>query len=101
MSSLIINGATTFGGLSNEMIDNIWEVDQAMERLSAAVAVAASGYGGTPGTEYETGTNFGVAPSAVPGAKGSDFAYAVGLLSNHWTTFKASALGAIQQLDNG
>lgn len=101
MSSVIVNGATPFGGMSNEMVRHIWAVDEAITRLAAAVAVAAAGYGGVAGTEYETGTNFGVAPSAVPGAKGADFAYAVNVLGGEWNTFKTAALGAINQLDNG
>lgn len=101
MTAVVVNGATPFGGMSNTMIENIWSVDQAITRLSAAVAVAATGYDGTPGTEYETGTNFGVVPNATPGAKGADFAFSVTTLFNQWTTFRAAALGAIEQLDNG
>lgn len=101
MTSVVVNGATPFGGMSNQMIENIWSVDQAITRLSAAVAVAASGYGGAAGTEYETGTNFGVVPDAVPGEKGADFAFAIATLANQWGTFRAAALGAIEQLDNG
>lgn len=101
MTTVVINGATPFGGMSNAMIENIWLVDQAMTRLAAAVAIAASGYGGTAGTEYETGTNFGVVPSASPGAKGGDFAFALNTLAGQWTTFKNGALAAIEQLDNG
>jgi hypothetical protein len=101
MTAVVVNGATPFGGMSNEMIENIWAVDSAITRLAAAVAVAASGYGGTAGTEYETGTNFGVVPSASAGAKGADFAYAIGILAGQWATFKTGALGAIEQLDNG
>lgn len=101
MTSVVVNGATPFGGMSNQMIENIWAVDESITRLSAAVSVAASGYGGTAGTEYETGTNFGVVPSGTPGAKGADYAFAVATLANQWATFRAAALGAIEQLDNG
>lgn len=101
MTSIVVNGSTPFGGMSNEMVENIWVVDEAITRLSAAVALAATGYLGTPGTEYETGTNFGVVPSATPGAKGADFAFSIATLSNQWVTFKTAALGAINQLDNG
>lgn len=101
MTSVVVNGATPFGGMSNQMVENIWAVDEAITRLSAAVSVAASGYGGTAGTEYETGTNFGVVPNATPGSKGSDFAFAIATLANDWATFRTAALGAIEQLDNG
>lgn len=101
MTAVVINGATPFGGMSNQMIENIWSVDDAITRLSAAVAVAASGYGGVAGTEYETGTNFGVAPNSSPGEKGADFAFAINTLAGQWATFKAAALAAVEQLDNG
>lgn len=101
MTSVVVNGATPFGSMSNQMIENIWTVDESITRLSAAVAVAASGYLGTAGTEYETGTNFGVVPSSTPGAKGGDFAYAVATLATQWNTFRTAALAAIEQLDNG
>ena len=101
MTSVVVNGATPFGGMSNQMIENIWAVDQAITRLAAAVAVAASGFSGTAGTEYETGSNFGVVPSSTPGAQGAAFAYAMNTLSGDWATFRTAALGAIEQLDNG
>lgn len=101
MTAVVINGATPFGGMSNEMVENIWMVDEAITRLAAAVATAAAGFGGTAGTEYETGSNFGVVPSGTPGAKGADFAFAVGTLNGHWLTFRTAALSAINQLDNG
>jgi hypothetical protein len=101
MSSVVVNGSTPFGAMSNQMIENIWAVDEAMTRLAAAVATAASSYGGTAGTEYETGTNFGVVPSATPGAQGAAWAYALNVLAGDWGTFKSSALSSIEQLDNG
>ncbi len=101
MSAIIVNGATPFGGMSNELIQKIWEVDQAITRLSAAVAIAASGYGGVAGTEYETGTNFGVAPSSTLGEQGLAYAYAVNVLAGDWSTFRTAAIASIEQLDNG
>jgi hypothetical protein len=101
MTAVVVNGATPMGGLSNQMVENIWAVDQAILRLAAAVGVAASGYGGVAGTEYETGSNFGVVPSAVPGAQGAAFAFAVNTLNNQWNTFRAAAIASIEQLDNG
>lgn len=101
MTSVVVNGATPFGGMSNQMVENIFSVDEAVTRLAAAVAVAASGFGGVAGTEYETGTNFGVVPSVTPGEQGLAFAFAVNTLAGDWATFKASALAAIEQLDNG
>lgn len=101
MTSVVVNGATPFGGMSNQLIENIWAVDEAITRIAAAVATAASGFGGTSGTEYETGTNFGVVPSAVPGAQGLAFAFALNTLAGDWATFRTAALSAIEQLDNG
>ena len=101
MSAVIVNGSTPFGSMSNEMIDNINAVNAAILRLQAASAMAASGYGGVAGTEYETNSNFGVTPSATPGAQGAAYAYALGLLAQNWATFWTAAQGAISTLDNG
>lgn len=101
MTAVVINGATPFGGMSNQMVETIWAVDQAITRLAAAVAVAASGFVGVAGTEYETGSNFGVVPSATPGDQGLAFAFAVNTLAGDWATFKSGALAAIEELDNG
>lgn len=101
MTSVVVNGSTPFGGMSNQLVENLFAVDEAITRLAAAVAVAASGFGGVAGTEYETGTNFGVVPSATPGAQGLAFAFAVNTLAGDWATFKSGALASIEELDNG
>lgn len=101
MSAVVVNGATPFGAMSNQMVENFFAVDQAVARLQAAVADAASGYSGTAGTEYETGSNFGVVPSATPGAQGAAWAYAINVFANNWATFRAANIASISQLDNG
>lgn len=102
MTATIISNAAPFGALTNDMIAAIYEVTEVMDRLRAAVATAASGYDGVPGTEYEDGTNFGVAADpTTPGAKGSDYAYAIDQLATQWQTFWTAAKPSIEQLDNG
>ena len=101
MTAIVVNGSTPFGAISNEIVDNLKAVDQAITRLEAAVGQAASGYGGTAGTEFETGTNFGVVASATPGAQGTSWRFAVDTLSTAWTTFMTSASASIAALDNG
>ena len=101
MSSTIVDGSTPFGGMSNKMVEDIYAVDEAMKRLSAAVATAASGYAGTAGVEYETGSNFGVVPSATPGENGAAFAFALNTMKPFWDTFIAAAQASLNQLDNG
>lgn len=101
MSAIIVNGSTPFGGMSNQMVDNLNAVNQAMTRLQAAVAAAASGFTGTAGTEYEMGTNFGVTPNATPGDRGAAFAYAVNVLAGNWATFWTANQASISALDNG
>jgi hypothetical protein len=102
MTATVISNATPFGALTNQTVRNLFAVNEAMVRLQAAVAGAASGYGGTAGTEYEgNGTNFGVLASATPGAKGADYAFAVNTLGGAWGTFWSAALPAIEALDNG
>lgn len=101
MTALVVNGSTPFGAISNAMVDNLHLVNDAMLRLQAAVAAAASGYTGTAGAEYETGTNFGVAPDATPGQQGASWAYAVNVLTGNWATFWAANIASITALDNG
>lgn len=102
MTATIISNTPPFGALTNQIVADLFAVNAAMIRLQAAVSNASSGWSGVSGAEYEgTATNFGVAPSATPGEKGSDYAYAVGNLGNQWTTFWNAAVGAIEALDNG
>ena len=102
MTTTVISNSATFGLLTNQTIADLYTIFEAIARLQEAVAQAASGFDGIAGTEYEDGTLFGVAADpASPGTKGSDYAYAVGVLSQHWDTFWSAAQGAITQLDNG
>lgn len=102
MTATIVSNTPPFGAMSNQMIGNLNTVNQQMTRISAAVAAAASGFGGTAGTEYEgNGTNFGVVASATPGAKGADYAYALNNLATAWATFWAANVASINALDNG
>jgi hypothetical protein len=102
MTATIISNTPPFGLMTNKTVAALHSANEAIERLAEAVATAASGYEGTPGTEYEgANTNFGVVAGATPGEKGSDYAYAIGQLSNAWATFWTAALPSIQQIDNG
>jgi len=87
-------------------------LNTSMQRLSDAVATASSGYTGVPGTEFEVAVggvsnpnitnNFGVQPDpANPGARGTDYAYAINQLNTQWIAFWAAAEAFIEQLDNG
>lgn len=102
MTATVISNVAPFGAMTNDTIAALYTVAEAIVRLNEAVATAASGYNGTPGTEYEDGTNFGVAADpAEPGKKGSDYAYAVGQLNTTWGTFWTAAKAYVDQLDNG
>lgn len=102
MTATIISNVPPFGAMTNQTMADLFVVNEAIRRLQEAVATAASGYDGVPGTEYETDSNFGVQPDATtPGAKGSDYAYAIGQLATAWATFWTAALPSIEQLDNG
>jgi hypothetical protein len=101
MAAIIISNTPPFGLMCNQSVAGLHTTNDALLRLQEAVATAASGYDGVPGTEYETGSNFGVQPGDPPGAKGSDYAFAVDTLVNAWKTFWEAALPSIQQLDNG
>jgi hypothetical protein len=102
MTSVIISNTPPFGALTNQAVADLFTVNQAIVRLQAAVASAASGYAGTAGTEYEgNGTNFGVVASSDPGAQGAAYSFALLTLANAWTTFWNAALASIEELDNG
>jgi hypothetical protein len=101
MTSVVVSNATPFGQMSNTMVENFWAIDQAITRLQAAIASASSGFAGTAGTEYETGSPFGVVQSSTPGAQGAAWAYAVNVLAGNWATFRAVAIASIDAIDNG
>lgn len=111
MAALIIPNHTPFGGMTNQAVGKLLGLNTTIGRLRDAIATASSGYTGTPGTEFEspsTGTNmmapnnFGVQPDpANPGANGTAYAYAVGVLTEQWALFWTAAEAAIDQLDNG
>ena len=102
MTATIISNTPPFGALTNRAVAGLHDANIAINRLNEAVATAASGYVGTPGTEYEgDNTNFGVVASDIPGEKGSDYAYAIGELATSWKAFWTAALPYIDQIDNG
>lgn len=112
MAALIIPNNTAFGSMTNQTTAKLLGLNTTMARLKEAIATAASGYTGVPGTEYEAATmgmnmmstmnNFGVVPDqAEPGASGTDYAYAVNTLIGHWDAFWVLAEPSISQLDNG
>jgi hypothetical protein len=101
MTATIISNTPPFGALTNKTVANLRAVNDAVVRLQEAVATAASGYEGTPGTEYENDSNFGVQPSDTPGEQGSAYAYAIGQLEAAWLTFWEAAAPSIAQIDNG
>jgi hypothetical protein len=86
--------------MSNTAIRNIYFIDGYIKRLNAAVGNAASGFGGTAGTEYETPI-FGVTASGTPGVQGAAWAFAMSNLATAWNTFMSSAQASINAIDNG
>jgi hypothetical protein len=102
MTATIISNTPPFGLMTNKTVAGLHACDESIARLKEAVATAASGYEGTPGTEYEgPNTNFGVVAGDTPGAKGADYAYAVNNLATEWGKFWTAALPSIEQIDNG
>jgi hypothetical protein len=103
MTATIISNTPPFGAMTNKTVAGLHSVNEAIVRLQDAVATAAAGFDGTPGTEYEgPETNFGVVSDpASPGTKGSDYAYAVDSLANAWRSFWTTALPFVEQIDNG
>ncbi len=112
MAALIIsnNPPYTYGVMTNQTIAALVSTQGKLERLKEAIAVAASGYQGVPGTQYELSPGsglvnppnlFGIQPSETPGEKGSEYSYAAGRLGEEWAKFWAAAEPFIAQLDNG
>jgi len=108
MTTLIISNGTPYGSMTNQATSRLIALNTMLERLKDAIATAASGYEGTPGTEYELSTGlgtpanlFGVTPSETPGEQGTAYSYAMGRLNEEWSKFWTAAEPFIEQLDNG
>jgi hypothetical protein len=112
MAALVIPNMTPFGSMTNQTTSRLLTLNTTIERLKDAIATASAGYTGTPGTEFEAApmgsnmmtapNNFGVQPDPeTPGKNGTDYAYAVGVLTEQWALFWAAAEASINQLDNG
>lgn len=104
MTAIVVNGATTFGAMSNRAVALLYALNEEITRVNSAIAAAASGYAGTAGTEYEgNSTNFGVAADATAGQQGAAWAYAFQELATQWNTFftNATTQASIEALDNG
>jgi hypothetical protein len=112
MAALVIPNNTPFGGMTNQMVSRLVNLNVTVPRLQEAIATASSGYTGTPGTEFEApvmGTNMNQLPNNfmiqpepnIPGKCGNDYSYAINQLANIWATFWIDAQPYIEQLDNG
>ena len=101
MSAIIVNGATPFGGMSNAAINKLVSAIDDIHRVRQAAAAAQSGAPDPAGAALETGSNFGVVPSATPGAKGADYAYALNVLDDALQALLTNNGGQITALDNG
>jgi hypothetical protein len=113
MSALIIPNMTPFGSMTNQTTSRLLNLNTTIERLKDAIATASAGFTGTPGTQFEAApmgvgapatapNNFGVTPDPENlGANGTDYAYAVGVLTEAWAAFWTAAEASINQLDNG
>jgi hypothetical protein len=112
MTATIISNQTPFGTMTNQMVNRFIQLHGQITRLREAVATASAGYTGVEGTEFETASfgamppappnNFGVQPDPeTPGAKGSDYRYAIDSLATAWDTFWPIARPFLEQLDNG
>lgn len=107
MTAIVVNGQTSFGGMSNAAIANLINAVNDIHRVHDAIAQAQSGYtppsGATAGAAVEGDTtNFGVvADAANPGVQGDSFVYALNTLDAALQTFFTTNEGSIAALDNG
>jgi hypothetical protein len=99
--AVIVNGATPFGGMSNAAIGKLIEAIASIHRVRQAAVAAQSGAPEPVAAALETGSNFGVVPSATPGEKGADYAYALNTLDDALQALLSANQGQITALDNG
>jgi hypothetical protein len=101
MTAIIVNGATPFGALSNGGIADLISAIDELHRVNLAAAAAQSGAPEPTGAALETGSNFGVMPSATPGEQGAAYAYALDVLDQALQAFLEANKAQITALDNG
>jgi hypothetical protein len=101
MAAIIVNGATPFGSLSNAAIADLLSAIDDLHRVNLAAAAAQSGVPEPTGTALETGSNFGVMPSATPGEQGAAYSYALDVLDGALQAFLEANKDQITALDNG
>jgi len=101
MAAVIVNGATPFGGMSNDAISKLIEAITTIHRVRQAAAAAQSGAPEPVGAALETGSNFGVVPGSTAGQSGADYAYALNVLDDNLQAFLVAHQASITALDNG
>ncbi len=101
MAAIIVNGDTPFGGMSNAAISKLIEAIGDIHRVRQAATQAQTGAPEPVAAALEAGSNFGVVPSATPGEKGADYAYALGVLDDALQALLTANQGQITALDNG
>jgi hypothetical protein len=101
MTAIIVNGATPFGALSNGGIADLISAIDELHRINLAAAAAQSGAPDPTGAALETGSNFGVMPSATPGEQGAAYSYALDVLDQALQAFLEANKAQITALDNG
>lgn len=100
MTAIVVSGATPFGSLSNEAVNQLIDCIATIHRVRLAAAQAQSG-ASPAGVALETGSNFGVVPSGTPGEQGDAYVYALNVLDDAAQAFLAANQASITALDNG
>ena len=65
MAALIIPSSTSFGGLTNQTVSRLIQINTSMERLKDAIATASAGYTGVAGTQFEAQSMMMPAPGGM------------------------------------
>lgn len=94
MAKVIINKATSMGGMTALAVAELLAAAAKFERLKEACALAVAG-----GGELDTG-NGGAVFGGAAGSHG-DYNYALNVVCDNLATFMAANAGPIAQLDQG
>lgn len=99
MAELQISNAVSKGAKLNEAIARYIQVVADIVQLNADMGVTSSGFSGTSGTQFETGSEWGVVPSATPGAQGLVLQSALGNLASNIASQATTNAPYVNQLD--
>ena len=99
----LVNSAASASAEVSSAIAQLFDAQQKINRAQAIVAALSSGYGGTSGTQVESGSGvpnpFQIQPYGGAGVAGAAYIYALGTLNTAINSFMSTNSGSIAALD--